>query len=196
MKRLLSNLYRKHARNFLDWSGLDCGKGLLQASLGFYGKKTVLTTESCGSQSLSPLAEKPVIVPNPDVERHHEINITKTQESFQLCEQDRNTSQHTCCLVQWQGCSPEEEEKKLCSHTYLSQHSRKVPEEVMNPRSSPVGLAVLSYPSLSSRHRNVTKRNYSCTVLGSTLPPQLSLGPNKLGSNTVFSLDLPCVSHL
>lgn len=85
LNRLLSSLYRKHARNFLDWSGLDCGKGLLQASLGFYGKKTVMTIESCGPQSLSPVAEKSV---NPNVERHHEINIARTQrhkeESFHL----------------------------------------------------------------------------------------------------------------
>lgn len=91
-------------KKFLDWSGLDCGKGLLQASLGFHGKKTVMTIESCGSQSLSPVAEKTIIVLNPNVERHHEINITRTQwhkeESLQLCEQNRNTSQQTCCLVQ------------------------------------------------------------------------------------------------
>lgn len=115
---LMSNPHRKHARNFLAWSGWDCGKSQLQASLGFHDKKIVMTVDSSGSQNLSPVAENTVIVLNTDVERHHEINMTRTQwhkeelstANMLPCSMTRHTTQ---------------QEGKRNSHTYLSQNSRK-----------------------------------------------------------------------
>lgn len=106
----VSSLRWKHAKNFLDWSGWDCGKGLLQTSLYFHGKKIVMTVDSCVSQSLSPVAENTVIVLITADGRHLVINTTRTQwhkeETCQFCEHNRHNSQQTCSHVQWQSKLP------------------------------------------------------------------------------------------